>query len=420
MHPRNLFTFNSKAAKAAQRQQNSSQLTPDNLDHSLDGSSDPAQSATPLRQQLRSALATSFWFCCALASFDAAINLLFPYPKDPLETAPKALSLYFDYGRSLEGKVARQIGSTDETSALIAQAGWLGDLPNPAEPKQPKPGHHLISLYGMSFVGNLAEAIHDLDPSLDMRLHLGPASPPNHTFAAYQRDRGQQQADIVVFGILASSVRGMDAVSGMNLLTDFPAPFTFPHYELQQGKLVEIAPKVQSLADLRQAFQDPQQQQAFAAQMQQYDRFFDSFIYEQNLLDRSAMLRMIRRAWAKTHQEQVESQIHDRQGFKPNWPQVPVLKAMVAEFAATARADGKRPLVILFNDRGFDDHLYQLLQPTLEANQIPYFSTHETAPATDGSNFVGDGHFTEAANHKLAEKALSVIQQELRQADRQP
>jgi hypothetical protein len=149
--------------------------------------------------------------------------------------------------------------------------------------------------------------------------------------------------------------------------------------------------------------------------MQQHDRFFDPFVYQQNLLDYSAVLRMIRRAWTKTHQEQVESQIHDRNGFNPNWEQVPVLKAMVAEFAATARADGKRPLVILFNDRGFDDHLYKLLQPTLEANQIPYVSTHEIAPATDGTNFISDGHFTPAANQKIAEKTLDVIRQELRQ-----
>ena len=91
---------------------------------------------------------------------------------------------------------------------------------------------------------------------------------------------------------------------------------------------------------------------------------------------------------------------------------------MVSEFAATARADGKRPLVILFNDRGFDDHLYQLLQPTLSANQIAYISTHDIAPATDGTNFSSDGHFTQAANQKIAEKTLSVIQQELQQAQR--
>lgn len=409
MHLRNLFTFNSKLAQGQDRLKDNSQVK-------LEADLAAAPIAPSPRQKLHSALTTGFWFCCALVSFDAAINVLFPYPSDPLDTAPKALNLYFDYGRSLEGKVARQIGPTDATSAPLARAGWLADVPNPEEPKLPKPGHHLISLYGMSFVGYLAEAVHQLDPSLDMRLHVGPATPPNHTFAAYQRDRGQQQADIVVFGILASSVRGMDAMSGMNLITDVPPPFTFPRYELQNDQLVEIVPQVQSLAQLRQAFQDPQQQQAFAAQMQQHDRFFEPFVYQHNLLDHSAILRMIRRAWTKTHQEQVESSIHDHSGFKPSWEQVPVLKAMVAEFAATARADGKRPLVVLFNDRGFDDHLYQLLEPTLKANQIPYISTHAIVPATDGANFIGDGHFTQAANQKIAEKTLGLIQQELRQS----
>jgi hypothetical protein len=395
MHLRNLFTFNSKAAHSAEN---------------------PTSFPKSQPQKLRGALTTGVWFCCALVGFDLAINRLFPYPTDPLNTNPKALNLYFDYGRSLEGKVARQIGPTDNTSAPIARAGWLADVPNPEALKQPKPGHHLISLYGMSFVDHLAKAVQQLDPSLDLRMHLGPAAPPNHSFAAYQRDRGHHQAEMVVFGILASSVKGMDAMSGMNLMVDVPAPFTFPHYELQASKLVEITPQVQSLGQLRQTFQDPQKQQAFGSQLQQHDRFFDPFIYQQNLLDHSAVLRMIRRAWAKTHQEQVESQIHDRNGFDPNWEQVPVLKAMVREFAASARADGKRPLVILFNDRGFDDHLYQLLQPTLTASQIPYISTHDIAPATDGTNFSSDGHFTQAANQKIAEKTLSVIQQEFQQA----
>jgi hypothetical protein len=219
MRLHNLFTFNSKAAQAAQSASNSEIPQPN---------TDKVLLAKSSQQKLRGALKTGFWFCLALASFDTAINLLFPYPSDPLNTSPKALNLYFDYGRSLEGKVTRQMGPTDLTSAPVARAGWLADVPNPAELAQPKPGHHLISLYGMSFVGHLAEAMQKLDPSLDLRMHLGPAAPPNHTFAAYQRDRGQQQADIAVFGILASSVKGMDAMSGMNLMVDVPAPFTFP------------------------------------------------------------------------------------------------------------------------------------------------------------------------------------------------
>ena len=117
MHLRNLFTFNSKAAHSAEN---------------------PTSFPKSQPQKLCGAITTGFWFCCALVGFDLAINRLFPYPTDPLNTNPKALNLYFDYGRSLEGKVARQIGPTDNSSAPIARAGWLADVPNPEELKQPK------------------------------------------------------------------------------------------------------------------------------------------------------------------------------------------------------------------------------------------------------------------------------------------
>jgi hypothetical protein len=82
---------------------------------------------------------------------------------------------------------------------------------------------------------------------------------------------------------------------------------------------------------------------------------------------------------------------------------------MVTDFAATAKADGKRPIVLVLNDRGYEDHLFQALKPTLESASIPYVSTHNIAPATDIRNFVGDGHFTASANKLIAEAVLKLL-----------
>jgi hypothetical protein len=373
--------------------------------------------------KIRGAAITGLWFLTALVSFDAAINRLFP--SDPLNTSPGAVKLYFDYGRSTEAKISRQLGATDQTSAPIARAGWLDDMQNSAKLSSSTAAqHHLIALYGMSFVQHVGEAMQAVDPSLELRMLLGPAAPPNHSFAAYQRDRGQQ-ADVVIFGILASSVKAMDAMSGMTWTTDFPPPFTFPKYQVQNSQLEATMPLVNSLPQLRQAEQNPQQWQAFVAQLQQHDRFFDPFTFHHNWLDNSAIVRLLRRSWAKNHQDQVMRQIHDQNGFKSDWQQAAVLKQMVQEFAATARQDGKLPIVLLFNDRGYADHLYQLLQPTLAAANIPYVSTHEIAPATDGRNFVSDGHFTKEVDQKIAVKVLDLMQQHSlpvasRQANPQP
>jgi hypothetical protein len=81
---------------------------------------------------------------------------------------------------------------------------------------------------------------------------------------------------------------------------------------------------------------------------------------------------------------------------------------MVSDFAATARQDGKFPIVVVLNDKGYEDHLIQVLLPRLGQEAIPYVSTHAIAPASNLSNFVGDGHFTQSANQRIA-TVLTVI-----------
>lgn len=398
MHLHNLFTSSSKKSSS----KNSFKVL------------SPNQPKLNQSGRIRNVLATSFCFLSSLVAFDVAINFLFPYPSDPLNVSPGALNLYFDYGRSLEGKINRQIGPTTDTSALIARAGWLGSALDQAGAAQPEPGDDLlVSIYGMSFAEQIGNSMATLDPKLSLRTIGGPTAPPNFAFAAYQLDRGHHQANVVILGVLASSMKGMDAMTGMTWGTDYPAPFTFPKYRLNDGKLEATQPHVQSLDQLRETFQDPQKRQAYVSQLQQNDRFFDTFTFEKNWLDHSAILRMIRRAWAKDHQERVTAQIHDQNGFNPNWEQIPVLRKIVEEFATTAKQDGKLPIVLVINDRGYNDDLYQVLKPTLETANIPYISTHEIAPATDARNFIGDGHFTEQVNKKIAEKVLALINAQL-------
>jgi Na+-transporting methylmalonyl-CoA/oxaloacetate decarboxylase gamma subunit len=365
-------------------------------------------------KQVQDLVKVGLGFVSTLIALDVAINLLFPYPADPLNTSPGAMNLYFDYGRSIEGKVSRQMGKTDETTAPIARVGWLDAHLGDGEPIQPAPGKPLlVAIYGMSFASNVGQALLKLDPSITLRVIAGPAAPPNFSFAAYEADRDRHQAKVVILGILASSVKGMGAMTGMTWGAEVPAPYTFPKYAIEADQLKAIQPAINSLTELRTALNQPQQRDAFVDQLREQDQFFDSFVFEKNLLDASAIARMIRRAWAKSHQDNITSQIHTPTGFNPNWNQTPVLKRMVEEFATTAKQDGRVPIVLLFNDQGYDDHLYRLLKPTLEKNQIAFVSSHDVAPANDRSNFVGDGHFTPAVDQRLAEKVLAVVNQSL-------
>jgi hypothetical protein len=346
----------------------------------------------------------------SLIAFDVAISLLFPYPTDPQNTNPGTLNLYFDYGRSLEGKVFRQLGETDTQSAPLAQAGWLDRTLGQGEPTQ---GEKLVAIYGMSFSNQIGEALRKIDPAMTTRLIAGPYAPPNHSFAAYQRDRSQHNAKVVIFSILASSVQGLDSMTGTTLGGEVPAPYTFPQYDLIDDKLTPIYPQIRSLSQLRDARENPQQWQAFEAQLAERDRFYDPLTFQQNWLDSSAILRMVRRSWARNHRQQVSQSIHTPAGFNPQWHQIPALRRMVEELATTAKQDGVVPIVLLIHDQGYDDHLYRVLQPTLEQAKIDFVSTHAIASTENAQNFVGDGHFTPEANQRIAAAVREAIERRL-------
>jgi hypothetical protein len=365
------------------------------------------------RKTVGNVVKTGIYTLLSLTAIDVAINVLFPYPTDPLNINPAPLSLYFDYGRSLESKAFRQLGKTDDQSAPIAQAGWLNDS-GKGEPTQPKPGSDiLVTFYGMSFSNQVGEAVQKLDPKITTRLIAAPYAPPNHSFAAYQRDRASAKvsAKVVILGILASSVQGLDSMTGLTLGGEVPAPYTFPQYDVVNGQLQPVLPKIQTLAQLRTARDNPRQWQAFVTQLAERDRFYSPLTFQHNFIDQSAILRMARRSWAKQYRDRVSRSIHTPAGFNPQWRQIPVLQKMIEEFAIGA--DGALPIVLLIQDQGYDDHLYKILQPTLEQTGVAAVSTHTIAPAGDRQNFVADGHFTAAANQRIAAKVLEVINQRL-------
>ena len=368
---------------------------------------------------IRKAVATGLWIIFFLFLFDVSINFLFPYSSNPNVTSPGQLNVYFEYGRSVEGKISRMVGSTNESSSPLAVAGWLDpELWSKLNlPVSRAPGDDLlVAMYGMSFSNQVGEAMGAMDSKITFRGIAGPAAPPNYSFAAYTLDRGRHQADVVILGVLASSVKALRTMNGMTWQFEGPAPYTYPRYLVEEGKLKAIWPKILSLAQLRAALQDKQQWNAFVTQMGEHDQFFNSFLFKRNLLDNSVIVRLIRRAWAQHHQARIANQIHDPAGFNAKLD-ITVLRAMVADFAATARRDRQMPIVLIINDRGYDDHLFQTLKPTLENASIPYVSTHNIAPATDARNFIGDGHFALSANKSIAEAVLKLIDEHFERRD---
>jgi hypothetical protein len=358
----------------------------------------------------RSVAQTSLWTLLSLGAIDLGINRLFPLPETE-EQEPSAMARYFDYGRSIGGKLDRTLGETAEQAGPLANVGWLTPevLDSPSLPSQPSPGKRLVAFYGMSFTNQIAAELLQQDPSLEARMIAAPAAPPSYTYAAYQADRSHQKADVVVLGILSQSIAAMNSTNGATWMFEGPSPYTFPKYSVANGKLQSIEPTIRTPQQMREALRYGPRWTDYQTELAAYDRFYTPWVYDSNFTDHSALVRLVRRATAKARQRGLMEEVYSKtQGFID--PKInETLKAIVVEFATTARADGKQPIVMIINSRGYSDAAYKLLQPTLDQAQIPYLSTHRIADPADLSVFVPDGHFTPAITQKLAEATRALI-----------
>jgi hypothetical protein len=353
---------------------------------------------------------TGLWTLLSLSTIDLSINLLFPY-KDGSGVEPSAMARYFDYGRSIGGKLDRILGKTEAEAGPLANVGWLTPevLDAPSLPSKPAPGKRLVAFYGMSFTNQIAEEMARQDPTLSVRLIGAPAAPPSYAYAAYKADRGRHQADTVVLGVLSQSIAAMSSTNGATWMFEGPSPYTFPKYSLVNGKLESIAPTITTPQQMREALNAPPRWADYQTELATQDPFYSPWVYDNSWTDRSVLLRLLRRSLAKNRQRSLMEQTYDKTtGFKD--PKInETLKALVLDFAKTARADGKQPIVMILDVQGYRDHGTQLLKPTLDQAQIPYISTYSIADSTDRANFVPDGHFVPVMNQRIAAATLKRI-----------
>lgn len=372
----------------------------------------PSAKKKSRRTQLLNTLKTLAWTGLFLGLMDAGVNFLFAFPQDPQITAPPKLPLYFEYGRSIEGKLDRMIGDSDATSAPLTQAGWLDDegqlaaLPTKARAA----GGTCVAAYGMSFTFRVCDAAQSLDPKLTVRGRGGPAAPLNHSYALFRDDLGRHESSVAILGVLASSFPAFNSVSHLTWNFEFPGVYTYPRYRVENRELRTFVSGVDSLEDFRQFKSDPAAWEEFSNQLAEHDVFFSPFLFEQNALDNSSLLRIIRRAWWQRHKRNVEARYHTRDGFTNADGAIETARYLLVDFAARSREHSMMPIVLLFNDRGYSDHLFKSLGPTLWEHSIAFISTHELAPSTDVSNFQSDGHFRPELDEVFAKELLDLIE----------
>lgn len=320
-----------------------------------------------------------------------------------------SLVRYFEYGRSVPGKLERWAAQQpDQPGNLFAKA-WRSDgvaASHAAFLNEPAQTGPVVRSYGMSFVNYILEQAIELRPELAWDPHAGPAAPPNYTYAYFEDDRANRRAgDVTVLGILSSSIPAMAALSNQTWSFEQPAPFTYPIYVPQEGsELKRIDPHITSSEQQRALSQNPDAAQRWTAQLRAYDHFFSATSYEAVWLDHSPFARLIRRSAATSHIAKAQSDIITTQSY----PYAQVLQKMMTTFAQTARADGQIPIIFLIQGKDpADPDLLSLARPVLDAAQIPYLATAEHMDTRNAQNFLQDGHFRPRIDRQLAQEFLA-------------
>lgn len=375
---------------------------------STSSSNTPAEATRNSKSAYKRAAWVVLWTLLWLMVMDIAVNVMLPYPKDA-DAKPSRMQQYFEYGRSTEGKLRYMVGDTNADTASVSLAGWMDDdkiRPTVTD----KEDGLLVAVYGQSFAQHACNTWATINDKLTMRMILGPGAPLNHSLSLYLNDRDKHQAKVCVLGVLASSLPYLDTIAGMTWSFERPYTFMYPRYTFTDGKLQVVDPTIHSMAQFRQTFNDPLAWSKLLSHVREHDAFFDPVTFDACITDHSVIARMLRRAWGQRHMQTMQAYYHGKDGFNEQTDIVQTAQFLVADWAKKVREDRRLPIVYVINDRGYSDHLFKVLSPTLEAEHIPYVSTHDYAPDSDLSNFQSDGHFTHAVDEITAQKFQDILQ----------
>ncbi len=352
---------------------------------------------------VRKVFVAVIWSLVWLILIDVTVNILFAMPTSP-NVLPSKMQTFFNYGRSVEGKIRSMVGVDKEATAKIAYAGWIMEDDTGKPPMTASaPAQILVAAYGQSFSNQICDALNEIDPRFELRLKAGPGATLSHSYAYYKIDAKHQHADVVVLGILASSLPYMMGPTISTLSFEMAAPYTYPVYFLKDGQLSAHDPVIHSLEELRTAlWSNPVLWEEYLKLLRTNSFTYNKWVYDSDLFDYSSLGRLVRRSIGQKHVYDVTSKYWTQDGFKNTDGLLDVANALIADFAADVKAKSQIPYVLLIQDKGYKDHLALAFESQLKQLNIPYLSTHTIAPSTNYRNFISDGHFTPEVTKQIA------------------
>jgi hypothetical protein len=359
-------------------------------------------------RRMASAAYVVFWIVVGLVIIDISINVLLAYPSDPKVTNPPSLRLYFEYGRSTEGQLARMTRPDRSKTAPITLPGWYDTLDITEFPE--KSSSSIVTIYGMSHAVRLGQALGRTSKKLTPRIVGAPGAPTNWSFGAYLRDRGGFKSRAVVLAFMSYSLPMITTMSAATWSFDLPMPYTMDRFYLEGDQLHVLHPPYTSFEGYVDTLYDSTKWSSVRESFARNDTMYNSFIMRASILDRSSLFRLIRRAYAQRYMRGIRKTLLDGPSFRVDSEQVRVARAIAHEFARQARSDGVIPVIFIVNNLGYSDYLFQALKPTLEQDNIPYLSSHTIVSPDDPRGYLPDSHFTDEVDDRLAAALEKVIE----------
>lgn len=368
-------------------------------------SSDPVTEDAPRR---RAPWRLGAWVIFWLIAIDVGASVAFAYPGDPRDLSPSRLALYFDYGRSMEGRLRRSSRADPEETAPITLAGWYRPLTAMERPG--KPNDTRVHIYGMSHAVRLADALQSTSPTLSVRSVGAPGATANWAFGAFRRDQARREGDVAVLAVMSSTLPMVTTMSPMTWNISFAMPYTSDRYRLRNGELTVTRPPYGSFSGYVAAFSDPARWGEAKRAVAANDPFYEWWLFEETPLDNSSLARLVRRAWAQKRDRQMRARALNEAGFVAESEAVRLGNAIVAAFARQARREGVLPVIYIVNNQGYGDHLFRALEPALKDEQIPFLNSAAVIDPGDARSYLPDTHFTDQADRRLAFALDRVIQ----------
>ncbi len=347
---------------------------------------------------LRAGAKIMAWAVAWLVVIDVAIQSLFPYPIDPKVIDPPKIASYFDYGRSVEGKLLRMTNCDKSLTAPISLSGWYE--PFTAVQQSPVGSVHTVTFYGMSHTVLLSEAFARLNKDFSVRSVGAPGAPPNWSVGAFDRDK--VNSEFAVLGIMSATIANLNSASPMLNYFDNPFPYTADRLVDDGGAIKVIKPPYESFEKYCETISDRQKWDSAIREMSRGDASYSSVMFRRDVFDYSSIARLLRRAYGQQLTKTVRTASLSTSGYREDSEQVLAARRIIKHFAIAARARGIKPVIYVVNNFGYSDHLYRALKVTLDAENIANLNSAAVIAPADARGYLPDSHFTIEGDEKLA------------------